>query len=97
MTGNKNENPNADDESNLEKANKKLKENTPLTEAEDDALINFVDRAVTCYSFYKLTMTGGQGGRRTEKATYRRTWKKSWTRADCPQKILDLRKVQDCG
>ena len=34
--------------SDLEKAYRSLKENRPLTEAEENALIDFVDRAVTC-------------------------------------------------
>ena len=34
--------------SNLENAFKSLRENTPLKEAEEDALIDFVDRSVTC-------------------------------------------------
>ena len=34
--------------SNLEKAFKSLRENTPLSEAQEEALIDFVDRSVTC-------------------------------------------------
>ena len=34
--------------SNLENAYKRLRENEPLTEATEEALIDFVDRSVTC-------------------------------------------------
>ena len=48
LSSSKNVNDNDGDESNLEKAYRKLKENRHLNEAEEDALIDFVDRAVTC-------------------------------------------------
>ena len=41
-------NDNDGDESVLEKAYRKLKENRHLNKAEEDALIDFVDRAPTC-------------------------------------------------
>ena len=48
LSNSQNVNDKDDDESNLEKAYRKLKENRHLNEAEEEALIDFVDRAVTC-------------------------------------------------